>query len=400
MSSPFTKFPTSSSTTIHPKPFKVDIPKSTLEELKILLKLSKLAPPTYENSQQDRRYGVTGEWIREAKDKWLNDFEWSKHEAYINSFPHYTAPVVDDSGKEHSLHFLALYSEKPDAVPIVMLHGWPGSFLEFLPILDLLKNKYTPATLPYHIIVPSLPGFAFSSLPLDQAFKLENIAEVVDKLMIGLGFGAGYVSQGGDVGYFVAKVLAVSHPSCKAYHVNMYATAPPDGFDYATLNEPERQALERGSKWRSTGIAYGITHATRPSTIGFVIASNPLALLAWVGEKYLEWSDEDPPLDTILAAVTLYWVTETFPRSIYVYGQLMTSTPHESISSRSDKPLGYSWFPREMVPIPKSWAAASGNLVFFKQHSKGGHFAALENPDVLLGDVEEFVAQVWPGASK
>jgi len=147
-------------------------------------------------------------------------------------------------------------------------------------------------------------------------------------------------------------------------------------------------------------MAYAITHATRPSTIGFVLASNPLSLLAWIGEKFLDWTDEDPSLDTILTAVTLYWVTETFPRSIYPYRQWASAGSSETANTYITKPFGYSWFPRELVAAPKSWAAPMGNLVFFKQHTKGGHFAALERPEVLLQDIEEFVAQVWPEARK
>jgi len=397
MSLPFTKFPTSTSTTIQAKPFKVNIPESTLDEFKTLLKLSKLGPQTYENSQEDRRFGVTAKWMKDTKDKWLNDFDWKKHEAHINTFPHYIAPVVDDDGKEYSIHFVALFSEKTDAVPVVFIHGWPGSFLEFLSILTLLKNKYTPETLPYHVIVPSLPGYTFSSAPpLDQDFLVADIARIFNKLLIGLGFGSGYVVQGGDIGSEVGRILVTEYPSCKAIHTNFWVVMPPADAKNLSLSESEREGLQRAVQLGSPG-AYVFVHGTRTSTIGFALASNPLALLAWIGEKFLDWTDEDLSIDMLLESVTLYWLTETFPRSIYPYRQYvngMGSHPYV------EKPVGHSWFPKEVTPTPKSWIATTGNLVFFRQHMKGGHFAALERPGDLLEDVEDFVAQVWPTASK
>ncbi|KDQ17793.1 hypothetical protein BOTBODRAFT_64194 [Botryobasidium botryosum FD-172 SS1] len=396
---PYTTLPLSAST-ISANPFRVNIAESTLDEFKTLLGLSKLAPQTYENTQGDRRYGVTGEWMREAKEKWL-DFDWKKREEYINSFPHYTASVIDDNQKKYSIHFIALYSERADAVPLVFLHGWPGSFLEFLPILELLKSKYTPATLPYHVIVPSLLGFIFSSPPpLDENFGTRDVARIIDKLVVGLGFGDGYVVQGGDIGSNAARVMSLGHASCKAIHVNVFAVQEPAGFDIATINEAERKGLDRAKWFNSVGRAYAITHATRPATIGSILASNPLALLVWIGEKFLDWTDDDPPLDTILEAVTLYWLTETFPRAIYTYrGYYAPDTPRPGVGYLS-KPLGFSWFPKEVLPVPRSWVAAAGNLVFFRQHDKGGHFAALEVPEVLLKDVEGFVEQVWPKVKK
>lgn len=141
-----------------------------------------------------------------------------KSENVINSFPNFTLDIVDKSGPTN-IHFVSLFSQKPDAVPLVLLHGWPGNFLEFLPILQLLRTTYTPETLPYHVIVPSLPGYAFSSPPpLDRDFRIEDVARILNKLMVDLGFGSGYIVQGGDVGSKIARVMAAEHESCKAVH--------------------------------------------------------------------------------------------------------------------------------------------------------------------------------------
>lgn len=386
--------------TIKVTPFKVAIPDEALEELQTLLKYSKLGPVTYESVQQDRKYGVTHDWLRNAKDTWQNKFNWRKHEEFFNSFSHFTAPVADSKG-DFNIHFTGLFSSKPDAIPLLCLHGWPGSFLEFLPIMDRLRNNYSPSTLPYHIIVPSLPGYTFSSPPpSDRDFRVEDIARVFNTLMLGLGFPS-YIAQGGDIGSKIARVLAAEHTACKAAHINFCIIPRPSGIPDKTLNALDRQGVERAEWFHDLGSAYALLHATKPSTIGLVLSSSPLALLAWIGEKFLDWTDEDPPLDTILKAVTLYWLTDTFPRSIYPYRQLFTPGvigAHEKPAWHmpKGKPFGYSWFPKEIAPMPKSWVETTGEVTFYRQHEHGGHFAAVEQPDVLLKDIEEFVAESWP----
>ncbi|PLB52744.1 putative epoxide hydrolase [Aspergillus steynii IBT 23096] len=393
MFAPYGKLPPAAS--ISPAPFTVSIPQQQLEELSTLVRLSKTAPPTYENSQPDGRFGVTSEWLTTMRQKWLLDFDWRALEARTNSFPQFTTEIEDIK-----LHFLALFSEKPDAVPVVLLHGWPGSFLEFLPMLDLFRDQYTPRTLPYHFIVPSLPGYAFSSgPPLDRNYTNEDVARVVDRLMKGLGFESGYVAQGGDIGSMISRVLAVDYDSCKAAHLNfMMIPAAPPGISDANLSDNEKQALRRREEFLNFGKAYADEHATRPSTIGHVLSSSPLALLAWCGEKFLQWVDEPLPSQTILEFVSLYWLTETYPRSIYSYRENIDAFfDPEAYRQRwfIRKPLGFSSFPMELTPTPKPWLEATGNVVYFKDHRKGGHFAALEKPNVLKEDLTEFIAQVW-----
>lgn len=174
----------------------------------------------------------------------------------------------------------------------------------------------------------------------------------------------------------------------------------PDGIDQSLIRPTEQKGLRRAAEFGSTGSAYALLHATRPSTIAFSLASSPLALLSWIAEKFLQWTDAEtkPSLDTILESVTLYWLTETFPRSIYPYRQLFTPGvigAHENPKWHIKKPFGFSWFPKEIAPVPKEWIKTTGNLVWWKEHSQGGHFAALERPEVLLGDLLEFVASVW-----
>jgi len=208
-------------------------------------------------------------------------------------------------------------------------------------MLDGIKQKYSASDLAYHIIVPSLPGYAYSSgPPIDKDAAMTDMSRICNKFMEALGFDDGYVAQGGDLGSMVSRQSAGHFDACKAYHLNMVHTPPPKNADQLEVQEIEKRAKPRGDTWLDTGTAYGQEHGTRTATIGLVLSSSPIAMLAWyaiyflpvcileetvltslvrIGEKFLQWSDEDPPLEQILESVTLYWLTDTFPRCIYPY---------------------------------------------------------------------------------
>ncbi|KAF5603228.1 microsomal epoxide hydrolase [Fusarium pseudocircinatum] len=393
MSDGFAKIP--SGAQVQPTPYQVSIADDKVDELKQLVKLGRVGPPTYESTQKEHNYGVSHQWLTDAKAAWI-EFDWRAAEKHINSFDHWTVPIKDEKG-DFTIHFTGLFSSKSDAVPVVMLHGWPGSFLEFLKILSILKERYTPETLPYHVIVPSLPGYAFSDKPpLDKDFGIRDVSRIVNSLMVKLGFGGGYIAQGGDIGSRISRVLAATYDECKAAHLNFCLMAEP-ATAQGEVSEAEKKGLERAKDFDKLGTAYALMHATRPSTIGLILSSSPLALLAWVGEKFLSWSDEDPPLDEILTSVSLYWLTDSFPTSIFPYRQRFDPDypgAHDHPKWKISKPLGYSWFPFELAPIPVSWVKTTGNLAFWRDHERGGHFAALERPEDLLKDFGEFVEQI------
>ena len=182
----------------------------------------------------------------------------------------------------------------------------------------------------------------------------------------------------------------------------MNIMTPPDNASSLPVTDVEKKA-QSNRDFLEFGSAYAREHGTRTATIGLVLSSSPLALLSWIGEKYLEWTDKDPSLETILDSVTLYFLTDTFSRCIYPYRENFgpkrdpeASKPKSKAFNAGTKPMGFSWFPFELIPMPKSWTEQStDNLVFYKSHERGGHFAALEGPQVLWGDVEEFAAKAW-----
>lgn len=182
-------------------------------------------------------------------------------------------------------------------MPLVNIHGWPGCFLEFLPLMNLLQEKHTPDTLPYHFIAPSMPGYTFSSgPPTDRDFSTLDVSRIFQLLLTQLGFDeTRYIVAGGDVGSRVARALAVEHEACSAIHLNFCFDLNMHGFPRDHLTAEETRRLERLDDFISTGVGYGQMHATRPATIGFVLSSNPVALLAWIGEKFVTWTETTPP---------------------------------------------------------------------------------------------------------
>lgn len=395
--------------TLDAKPFKAHIDEEKLQHMKQLLELSPVAPPVFENTNAGRMYGMERSWLENAKKFWLNRFNWRSCEERVNSFPNFKASVEDEQGNTIEVQFLALFSEKTDAVPLAIFHGWPGSICEFLDILDLLRQHYSAKDLPYHVIVPSLPGYAYSSgPPVEVDYDVELVAGVMHKLMVGLGFGSGYLAQGGDLGSFVSRVLALKYEACKGIHVNMMLPNPGDA-DVSERDEQEIAILTKLKGFMDTDYAFSLEQGTRPATIGLVLSSSPLALLSWIGEKILAWTDEDPSLEKILESVTLYWLTDTIPRALYhsrefgdpgkkpkmarISAVLGTAEPQVPYI---EKPCGYSLFAHEIIPVPRKWAATTCNLVSFNQHEHGGHFAAMERPAELLEDLENYVRKVWP----
>lgn len=330
----------------------------------------------------------------------------------INSVPHFKR-AIEYNGDSYLIHFAALFSSAPSAIPLVLIHGWPGSFLEFLPLLNILQQKYSPENLPYHIIVPSMPGYTFSSGPpvTASSFTVLDTCEIFRQLLHSLGFSKEnpYVVQGGDIGSRVARGLSVLDEACCAVHLNFCFDLPMKKFPLPKdLSASEVESQATIDSFIKSGTGYGLMHATRPSTISLILSSNPVALLAWLGEKYITWSDEPHlSLTTILTFVTVYWITDTFPRSIYPYRN--DFDPKDEVPCHggnqwhvpSGKGFGFSAFPGEMLPVPRVWVEKTmedePTHMWWKEHESGGHFAALEKPGEMLRDLEEFVEYVKKG---
>ncbi|WVR09250.1 hypothetical protein IAU60_006315 [Kwoniella sp. DSM 27419] len=394
MSSSYSTLPAGASLQL--EPFTFAFPDADIEELQTLLKLSRLPKETYENVDAEKKgFGVSRRWLDQTRKYWLDKYDWRKQEARINAQPAYTTTIANSDGQEYKIHFAALFSKKKDAIPIVLSHGWPGCFIEFLGIMEKVREQYSADDLPYHLVFPSLPGYLFSSPPpTDKEFAIKDVAYLFDKLMTGLGFDR-YVAQGGDLGSSITYDLGLNHDACKIIHTNMRTILQPP------KNTPEAKGsgpMDAGAMVQAMQpFGYALEHATRPSTVGLVVGSNPVSLLCWIGEKLLQWSDEDPDLDTVLTFISLYWFTDTYPSSIYPYRYNFGSKRGEPSASKEYQtcPMGFSYFPKEIVPTPVHWIKEETHLIWSREHKAGGHFAALEKPAELWQDIEDFVKEAW-----
>jgi len=378
------------------EPVDVSIPESALVQLKTLLKAAPAIRDTYEGSNRfssdSFTPGVTTDWINAAKARWEDGYSWRTHEREINQFNHFKSHVVKDDGLDLQVHYILEKSVKEGAIPLLLLHGWPGSFLEFLQVIKPLTEGTTPS---FHVIVPSHIGYAFSSPPpLDRDFTKVDEAEVMHKLMCGLGFQGGYAVQAGDWGSMIARIMAVKYDSVKAINLNFIPVSTPDQSPTSPFSPEEQKAAERSAQFLEKGRAYSLEHANQPSTISIVLGSSPVGLLAWIGEKFLAWSDQDPPLDEILTSLTLWWCTQTFPTSIYPYRDraITTDSPEYYIKT----PTGYSSFPKELLISPRNWAEKSANIQWYRKHDKGGHFAAMEQPELFIQDMRDCFGEIYP----
>ncbi|KAK4167739.1 putative hydrolase [Cladorrhinum sp. PSN259] len=405
-------------------PFRVNISDLELERTRTLLKLSNIPGECYENSMPDgaRSLGLRREWLIEAKRVWEEEFDWREVENKINALPNFTASIPlsrsPSNEKMIRIHFIGIFSSSPSATPVVFLHGWPGSVLEFLGVLNLFLQKYPdPTELPYHFIVPSLPGFTLSdAFPKDQHYGMEDVAGVVNHLMTEtLGFKT-YCVQGGDIGSRVGRILGARYEECTSVLLNYSPVPAPRDFDLNSLSESEVKGVKRGEWFKSDGCAYAMEQATRPATLGLALSTNPVALLAWIGEKYLEWTDKGSfPFNSALrpesggykysselmreaiASVAFYWLTGKAHTSFYSYREafaLLGQPPSSNASYEVRKPkrFGFSYFPMEVVPTPRKLMEGCTDVAFWRDHEVGGHFAALEQPGEIMRDLEDFVA--------
>ena len=267
----------------------------------------------------------------------------------------------------------------------------------------LIKGKYSsPSSLPFHLIIPSLPGYGLSPLPSPSIdLDVMQSSHLLHLLMHDHLAFPHYIATGGDIGSGVARILAAKYDACAGMQINFCQLQTPCvPIDDSTLTDFEKGCVERGREFFATGAAYAMEQGTRPGTLGLVLSSCPLALLAWIGEKFLSWSDTPKPsLDDILDQASLWWFTDRIASSFYPYRQRFESKvwghghPELRVEGKG-KAFGYQLFPKEINPVPRSWAETTGELTWFRKHESGGHFAAMERPGEMLGDLEEFLGHV------
>jgi pimeloyl-ACP methyl ester carboxylesterase len=337
-------------------------------------------------------YGLDLDWMRSIADYWLNQFDWYAQQRVLNDYPHYIAEI--DGFRIHYLHFR---SSHPNAVPLVVTHGWPGSFLEFLKVAPMLANS---ASDPSHVIVPSLPGYGFSERPSSPGMNTYRTADLWVGLMRELGYDR-FVAQGGDIGANVSSVMAWKHPeSVLALHLNYIpGSYHPWVDEEAQPLRPEEIAFKHtAQKWYEERGGYWHVQATQPQTLGFALNDSPVGLAAWLIDKYRGWADCDGVVerrfsrDELLTHVSLYWFTATIASSCRMYLESRRAPLVFGRGERIGVPCAVLQLAKEEPMPPRAWVERAYNIIRWTEKPSGGHFAAWEEPEVFATDVREFVA--------
>ena len=336
-------------------------------------------------------YGVDADWIKELAKYWKDEFDWRKFETYLNSFNHLSTNI--DGQHIHAIH---QRSENPDALPLIISHGWPGSVVEFLDLIGPLTNPQAYGgheSDAFHVIIPSLPGYGWSGPTSERGWGPTRTAQAFAELAKRLGYKR-YGVQGGDWGSIISCEIARAAPkNVVGCHLNMLTGGPPGKpDDMSDLTDLEQKLIDRAAWYQTEDNGYFRIQQTRPQTLGTGLNDSPAGLLAWIGEKFHGWTDHDGnPLNVvdkekILANVSLYWFTGTINSSTRMYYE-MFKTLEPEFGQTGDTPVGVSVFPKELFMPRRRWVEDSINLIMWSEHEKGGHFASLENPEILVDDI-------------
>jgi microsomal epoxide hydrolase len=372
------------------RPFRIDIPQADLDDLR-----ARLARTRWPDQLADVGwdYGIPLDYLRDLAEYWRTAYDWRAHERELNSFPQFTTTI-----QGQRVHFLHVRSPEPDAVPLIMTHGWPGSVVEFTevigPLTDPRAHGGDPADA-FHLVIPSIPGYGFSGPTSEPGWNVARIAQAWDELMTRLGYQR-YGAQGGDWGSAISRELGISAPGhVIGVHLNMLFSS--GAADEAGLTDEERRRLDRSRQFRNTGMGYAAVQSTRPQTLAYALTDSPAGQLAWIVDKFSAWTDGDLPEDAVnrdqmLTNVTLYWLTGTAGSSARLYLEAARSGTWGP-PARSTAPTGVAVFPYEIAPPIRRFADLSNNIVHWTEFDRGGHFAAMEEPDLLIADVREFFRQ-------
>jgi pimeloyl-ACP methyl ester carboxylesterase len=338
--------------------------------------------------------GADLDYLRALAAYWLDDYDWRAQERMLNA----TLPGWMTTIGGQQVHFARCVGRGPDPLPLLLLHGWPGSFFEMYKIAPALADPVAHGGDPrdaFEVIVPSLPGHGFSDSPMAVGFGADECADVMHKLMTDvLGFGSGFVTQGGDRGAFVSVGLAHRHrSSVKGLHLNMATGIVGAGNE---ISDDELRFQRDQMTFLASEGGYIAIQGTRPQTLGVGLNDSPVGLLAWVVEKWYAWSDCNGDIescftkDELLTNVMIYWITQTIRPSMHYYYEHRSNPPVAMRPERVGAPTAVAMFPREVMQVPRSAVERKFDLHRWTAMQRGGHFAAMEQPDALIDDIRAF----------
>jgi epoxide hydrolase len=364
--------------------FRVDVPEAQLDDLRDRLARTRWPEPSTVDGWTQ---GVPLDYAQELCAYWADGYDWRRCEAELNALPQFVTGL--DGGGDDSLdiHFLHVRSPSPQAVPLLLTHGWPGSVVEFLDVVGPLSETF-------HVVAPSLPGYGFSAKPAVSGWGVERIATAWAQLMDRLGYDR-WVAAGGDWGSIITSALGSAAPDGLAgIHLTMPTAPRPPAGSVPTLTAAEEAGLETGRAFRRYGTGYSTEQSTRPQTIGYGLLDSPSAQCTWIVEKFWDWTDcAGHPENVItrnrlLDNVMLYWLPGNGASSARLYWESFGTR------RRTDEvtvPTGVSLFPHELYRLPRSWLEQRySDLRYFTEQKTGGHFASMEQPEVYVSELRTF----------
>ena len=374
-----------------PIPFRIDIPEATLTDLRDRLRRTRFPDQA---PGAPWAFGADLAYVRELCAYWRDRYDWRKHEAVLNGFRQFTAPVAGID-----LHFIHEQGRGPAPLPLLLSHGWPGSVWEFYKIIPMLTDPARfggDARDAFTVVAPSLPGYGFSFAPGQPRFGVSEMADAFAALMTDVLGYRRFAAQGGDWGGFITARLGVSHADRLAgIHVNLLSLRR-DLPRPAHPTPEERAYLDDLATWLREETGYQWIQGTKPQTLAFGLTDSPAGLAAWIVEKFRTWSDCGGDVerrfskDELLTNITLYWVTEAINSSFWPYYARYHAPWPIADGQRVEVPTAYAAFPKEIVRPPRSWAERVYNIRRWTVMPAGGHFAALEEPQALVDDLRAF----------
>ena len=376
------------------RPFAIHVPDAVLADLKARLRNPRLPQPLQGDGWT---YGTDTAYLTQLVAYWRDRFDWRAQERALNRFEQFTT-TIDGL----TMHFIHRRSKQPGALPLLITHGWPGSFVEFAKIIGPLTDPAAHsgrAEDAFDVVIPSIPGFAFSDKPREPGYDPARIGAIEAKLMARLGYQR-YGVQGGDWGSIIGTQVALNDaPHVAGLHLNMCTGAAPAGSDpNAGLTDTEKERLKVRQTFQAEETGYQQIQGTKPQTIGIALNDSPVGLAAWIVEKFRTWCDCDGnpekifTKDELLTNITLYWVTQTAASSARIYYESRHAAP--AAPRRIETPTACADFPKEIIWSPRRWLEARYNITRWTLMPRGGHFAAFEQPELLVDDVRAFFRTV------
>ncbi len=374
------------------EPFAICVSDEDLADLRSRLSRTSF-PDELDDSGWD--YGTNLAYLKSLCAYWRDEYDWRKHEAALNRWPHFRAQI---DGRH--MHFVHQRSANKNALPLLITHGWPGSVYEFHKILGPLTDPAAHGGDPsdaFQVVCPSIPGYGWSEAPRKPGFSIKEVGRVNGELMAALGY-TRYGVQGGDWGAVASSWNAVHRPeNVCGVHLNMTLGKRPEGADPAkdlTIEEVAR--LERARTFRDHETGYQRIQGTKPQTLGYGLTDSPAGLAAWIVEKFHRWSDCEGDVerrfskDDLLTNIMIYWTTGSIASSTRLYCETHRARLFGVADSRVEAPTAFALFPKELALLPRSWVEPHYNIVRWTDMPRGGHFAALEEPELLINDIREF----------